>query len=147
MATLKLTSPAFANNQMIPQKYSCKGEDINPPLKIEGVPKNTKSLLLIVDDPDAPVGNWNHWIVWNIPPETSVIGENSVPQNAVLGMNDFRKLDYGGPCPPSGTHRYFFKICKSSLKKFTFSKSSIILHLRTLKRMLLIRLQPYNFCP
>ncbi len=104
---LKITSPAFENNGLIPSKYACDGEDVNPPLKIEGTPDGTQSLVLIVDDPDAPMGTWDHWIVWNIPP-TGIIEENSLP--GVEGLNDFQKKSYGGPCPPSGTHRYFFKV-------------------------------------
>ncbi len=109
MGELKLTSSAFENEGRIPDKYTCKGEDISPPLEIEGIPEGAKSLVLIIDDPDAPMGNWDHWIVWNIP-LVSKIEENSVPQGAVQGINDFRKHDYGGPCPPSGTHRYMFKL-------------------------------------
>jgi len=104
---LTVTSPAFENNKLIPAKYTCDGDDVNPLLIIEGVPEETKSLVLIVDDPDAPMGTWDHWVVWNIPP-TKRIEENSVP--GVQGLNDFRKHSYGGPCPPSGTHRYFFKV-------------------------------------
>jgi len=107
---LKITSPAFENQGFIPQKYTCDGENINPPLKINNLPSQAKSLVLIVDDPDAPMATWNHWLVWNIPPETKEIKENSFPQGAVLGKNDFGKLEYGGPCPPSGTHRYFFHL-------------------------------------
>ena len=107
---MRLTSPAFENNQLIPSKYTCDGEDINPPLRIEGVPEETKSLVLIVDDPDAPLGTWDHWIVWNIDPSTSLIEENKVPEGAIEGKNDFGKNSYGGPCPPSGTHRYHFKL-------------------------------------
>jgi hypothetical protein len=107
MEQLTITSPVFENNKPIPKKYTCDGEDVNPPLNIEGIPVGTKSLVLIVDDPDAPMGTWDHWVVWNIPPRNK-IDENSVP--GVEGLNDFRKHSYGGPCPPSGTHRYFFKI-------------------------------------
>jgi len=107
---MKLTSPVFENNQIIPKKYTCDGEDINPPLKISGVPEGTRSLVLIVDDSDAPMGTWDHWIVWNIDPSTSLIKENSVPEEAVQGMNSFGKQPYGGPCPPSGTHHYHFKL-------------------------------------
>jgi Raf kinase inhibitor-like YbhB/YbcL family protein len=107
---MKISSPVFGPNQLIPKKYTCDGENINPPLKIEDTPKEAKSLVLIVDDPDAPVGTWDHWLVWNIDPKTEEINENSVPEKAVLGTNDFGKLPYGGPCPPSGSHRYFFKI-------------------------------------
>ena len=107
MKELTITSPAFENNKSIPSKYTCDGNDVNPALNIEGIPDETKSLVLIVDDPDAPMGTWDHWIVWNIPP-TNKIEENSVP--GTEGLNDFRKHSYGGPCPPSGTHRYFFKV-------------------------------------
>jgi hypothetical protein len=107
MKEIVVTSPAFYHNQMIPRKYTCDGEDVNPALKIENVPEQAKSLVLIVDDPDAPMGTWDHWIVWNIP-RTSEVGEDTVP--GVEGLNSFGKHSYGGPCPPSGTHRYFFKV-------------------------------------
>jgi len=107
MKELTIISPAFESNKPIPSKYTCDGDDVNPTLNIEGIPEETKSLVLIVDDPDAPMGTWDHWIVWNIPP-TNKIEENSVP--GTEGLNDFRKHSYGGPCPPSGTHRYFFKV-------------------------------------
>ena len=107
---MKISSPAFEANQMIPPKYTCDGENINPPLQIADVPANTKSLILISDDPDAPMGTWVHWTMWNIPPETNEIGENSVPMGAVEGITSFGNKGYGGPCPPSGTHRYFFKL-------------------------------------
>ncbi len=110
MDALKLSSPVFQHNQMIPQKYTCDGADVSPPLLITNTPPGTKSLALIVDDPDAPAGIWVHWVLWNIDPKTTEIRENSVPAGAGQGMNDFRKPDYGGPCPPSGTHRYFFKL-------------------------------------
>ncbi len=109
MGNLKLTSPAFGDNSMIPAKYTCDGDDVSPELLIEGIPEEAKSLVLIIDDPDAPVGTWDHWIMFNIP-IVSKIEENSVPSRAVQGTNSFRKLDYGGPCPPSGTHRYMFKL-------------------------------------
>lgn len=109
MGELKLTSPAFENNGRIPAKYTCDGDDVNPPLNIEGIPADAKSLVLIVDDPDAPMGTWDHWIAWNIQ-IVSKIDENSIPKGAVQGLNDFKKHDYGGPCPPSGTHRYMFKL-------------------------------------
>ena len=107
---MKITSSAFEAYQLIPPKYTCDGEDINPPLTIEGVPAEAKSLVLIMDDPDSPSGNWDHWLVWNINPQTNEIKENSVPVGAILGINDFNKLEYGGPCPGSGTHRYSFRI-------------------------------------
>ena len=110
MDALKITSPAFQNNDNIPSKYTCDGSDINPSLMIENCPAGAKSFALICDDPDAPMGTWVHWVLWNIPPSVKEIKENSVPQGGVEGMNDFRKHSYGGPCPPSGTHRYFFKV-------------------------------------
>ena len=110
MGELKIASPIFENNENIPRKYTCDGMDISPPLLIENVPTDAKSLALIVDDPDAPMGTWVHWVVWNMNPGTKEIKENSVPEGAVQGNNDFRKQEYGGPCPPSGTHRYFFKL-------------------------------------
>ena len=110
MAALQVTSPAFQNNGHIPKQYTCDGKDISPPLVIENVPAETKSIALIVDDPDAPVGTWVHWVLWNIDPNTKEVAEAAVPQGAVEGMNDFRKHAYGGPSPPSGTHRYFFKV-------------------------------------
>jgi len=104
---LNVTSPAFMHKGLIPSKYTCDGQDVNPELDIGWIPAGTQSLVLIVDDPDAPMGTWDHWIVWNIPP-TGKIKENSVP--GTEGMNDFKKKSYGGPCPPFGTHRYFFKV-------------------------------------
>jgi Raf kinase inhibitor-like YbhB/YbcL family protein len=114
MKKLSVMSPTFENNQLIPAKYTCDGDDVNPPLTIEGVPEGTKTLALIVDDPDCPTGTWDHWIVWNIPATASKIAENTIPGNE--GMNDFRKRSYGGPCPPSGTHRYFFKVYALDVK-------------------------------
>jgi len=110
MSELSITSPAFLPDGIIPSKYTCDGADVNPPLLIGNVPEKTRSLVLIVDDPDAPVGTWVHWVVWNIGAGTKEIPENTVPPGALQGTNDFRKQEYGGPCPPSGTHRYFFKL-------------------------------------
>jgi len=107
MKELIVKSPAFENNKLMPKKYTCDGEDMNPPLTIEGTPEKAKSLALIVEDPDAPAGLWIHWVVWNIPP-TNEIKENSVP--GTEGLNTNNKRSYHGPCPPSGTHRYFFKV-------------------------------------
>lgn len=104
---LKLLSPAFEDGGIIPERYTCEGEDINPPLRIEDIPEGTKTLCLIMDDPDAPVGTFVHWVVWNIE-AMDEIKENSVPGKQ--GSNNFGKNDYGGPCPPSGEHRYFFKL-------------------------------------
>jgi len=110
MADLTITSPAFAGKSAIPARYTCDGEDINPALQIGAVPNGAKSLALIVDDPDAPAGTWVHWVVWNIPPQTREIPENGLPAGAVQGLNDWKRNSYGGPCPPSGTHRYFFRL-------------------------------------
>ena len=106
-ARMKLTSPAFSDDDFIPKIYTCQGNDISPPLIIENIPDNAKSLALIVDDPDAPGRGWVHWVLYNIP-IASKIEEKSIP--GVEGMNDFGRKHYGGPCPPSGTHRYFFRI-------------------------------------
>lgn len=106
----QLTSPAFANNEAIPDKYTCHGEDISPPLAISGVPPGTVSLALILHDPDAPSGDFLHWTVWNIPASTTELPENRVVAGAVEGLTDFAAVGYGGPCPPSGTHRYFFEL-------------------------------------
>jgi len=108
---MKILSPAFEHNSSIPAKYTCDGDNINPALQISEVPETSKSLVLIVDDPDATRGYaWLHWTVWNIAPETKEIAENSAPTNAVEGKTDFGTVGYGGPCPPSKTHRYFFKL-------------------------------------
>jgi Raf kinase inhibitor-like YbhB/YbcL family protein len=105
---LSIKSSAFENNKLIPAKYTCDGDNVNPPLTIEDIPEETKSIVLIIDDPDATMGTWNHWLVWNIPPATRKIEENTVP--GTEGINTYRKHAYGGPCPPYGTHRYFFKV-------------------------------------
>jgi Raf kinase inhibitor-like YbhB/YbcL family protein len=107
---MRIWSPAFEHNGFIPEKYTCDGENINPSLFIEDVPQKAKSLVLIVDDPDAPLGTFTHWVLFNIPPETFEIKEGEVPANALQGLNDFGNLNYGGPCPPSGVHRYFFNL-------------------------------------
>jgi len=106
---MKITSPAFNHNENIPSKYTCDGENISPPLEFSDIPENTKTLTLIMDDPDAPVGTFVHWIIWNIPATITEIqeGEDISYQQ---GLNDFKEICYGGPCPPSGTHRYFFKL-------------------------------------
>ncbi|MFH1455230.1 MAG: YbhB/YbcL family Raf kinase inhibitor-like protein [bacterium] len=107
---INLTSIVFKNNDLIPEKYSCRGENINPPLLFSNVPQETKSLALIVDDPDAPQGDWVHWLVWNIPADTTNIEEGFLPPGAVQGLNGSDNNKYFGPCPPSGTHRYFFRL-------------------------------------
>jgi Raf kinase inhibitor-like YbhB/YbcL family protein len=108
MNKLIVKSPAFEANTKIPKKYTCEGESVNPALTIEGVPKEAKSLALIFEDPDAVSGIFDHWIMWNIPPETSKIEENSAP--GVEGLNSGRRQGYYPPCPPSGSHRYIFKV-------------------------------------
>jgi len=106
---LQISSVEFDHNGKIPSRFTCDDQDVNPELRISGIPAETKSLALVMDDPDAPVGVWDHWVVWNINP-TEVIKENSVPEGAVQGRNGWGKNEYGGPCPPSGEHRYFFKV-------------------------------------
>lgn len=110
LGNMKLTSSAFSHNQSIPSKYTCDGDNVNPPFSILDVPQNAKSLVLIMDDPDAPAGTWTHWTLWNIYPKTKEIAENSVPTEAIRGKTSFGSTGYGGPCPPSDTHRYFFKL-------------------------------------
>lgn len=107
---MKIESTAFKDNELIPPKYTCDGENINPPLVISDVPENAKSLVLVVDDPDASGGTFVHWTVWNINPHIKEIPENSCPQNSVEGMTDSGRAGYCSPCPPYGTHRYFFKL-------------------------------------
>lgn len=109
-SNMQLASSSFTNNQMIQSKYTCDGENTSPPLTINGIPEKTRSLVLIVDDPDTPVGDWVHWLVWNINPNTGKIAEGEIPSKAIQGVNDFGENKYGGPCPPSGTHRYQFKL-------------------------------------
>jgi Raf kinase inhibitor-like YbhB/YbcL family protein len=111
---MKLKSSAFENNGKIPGKYTCDSENINPPLEISDIPENTKSLVLIMDDPDVPKtirqdGMWVHWVVFNIPPSIKKINENSQPEGT-KGAGTSGKLNYSGPCPPDREHRYFFKL-------------------------------------
>jgi hypothetical protein len=106
---MQIKSLAFKNGEYIPSKYTCDGENINPPLEVIDIPQNAKTWVLIVDDPDAPSKTWVHWLIWNIPVDNTSIQEGKPPENATYGTNDFSKPEYGGPCPPSGTHRYFFK--------------------------------------
>ena len=104
---LNIGSPVFKAGTAIPARHTCEGKDINPPLEIGNIPGGAKSLVLIVDDPDAPRGTWLHWLVWNIP-IVNRINENEIP--GVQGLNSFGRIGYGGPCPPSGIHRYYFKV-------------------------------------
>jgi Raf kinase inhibitor-like YbhB/YbcL family protein len=113
--SLMLTSSAFQEGQPIPRKYTCDGDDISPPLSWTGVPEDTASLVLICDDPDAPVGTWDHWVLYDLAPDLDGLPEavpssGEVPGGGVHGRNGWGRSDYGGPCPPGGTHRYFFKL-------------------------------------
>jgi Raf kinase inhibitor-like YbhB/YbcL family protein len=114
---IELTSPAFANGTTFPEQYTCQGKNISPPLKWSGVPSLAKSLVLIMDDPDAPIGTWVHWVLYNLPSSTTELPEgfgapgNKPADTAKPGKNDFKHLGYGGPCPPAGKpHRYFLKL-------------------------------------
>ncbi len=112
---IKIKSLAFEDGGMIPGKFTCDGLDVSPALEWESVPENAKTLAIICDDPDAPMGTWVHWVVFNIPAdlgglEEDVPADEVLPTGAIQGKNDFRRIGYGGPCPPGGTHRYFFKI-------------------------------------
>ena len=113
--TLVITSSAFSEGQAIPKRYTCDGPDVSPDLAWSGVPDGAASLALICDDPDAPMGTWVHWVLFNIPADADGLPAE-IPADAALesgarhGTNDFRRLGYGGPCPPGGTHRYFFKL-------------------------------------
>ena len=112
---MELTSSAFSEGRMIPGKYTCDGSDVSPPLNWKAAPTGTKSYVLICDDPDAPVGTWVHWVYYDIPAETESLPENVATDEqpahgGTQGINDFRKIGYGGPCPPGGTHRYYFKL-------------------------------------
>ena len=112
---IKITSSAFEHEGLIPAKYTCDGADVSPPLQWDAVPEGTKSIALISDDPDAPMGTWVHWVIFGLPADTRELAENIpsdkiLPSGAKQGTSDFGRIGYGGPCPPSGTHRYFFKI-------------------------------------
>lgn len=112
---MKLVSPDFEHEAVIPREYTCDGENINPVLYIRDVPSQAQSLVLLMDDPDVPTSvradnNWDHWVVFNIPPTTARIDKNSVPEGAIVGRSTSGANAYGGPCPPDGEHRYFFKV-------------------------------------
>jgi Raf kinase inhibitor-like YbhB/YbcL family protein len=106
-STLTVTSPDFVHEGEIPERFTCDGEDANPAFNIQGIPEGTKSLVIIMEDPDVPLTTFNHWVVWNIPPQENIAG-NSIP--GIQGRNSLGKSAYLGPCPPGGTHRYFFKV-------------------------------------
>lgn len=107
---LQLTSPAFDDNGFIPEDYTCDGTDISPPLSISGVAVEAESLVLVVDDPDAPGGSFIHWILYNINPQILEIPQDTIPADAMEGVNTYGNVGYGGPCPPAGTHRYVFTL-------------------------------------
>jgi len=112
---IKITSPAFEDGGLIPEEYTCDGMDVSPALGWDSGPEGTKTFALICDDPDAPMGTWVHWVLFNIPADVNELPEGIPPERELengtsQGMNDFHKIGYGGPCPPGGTHRYFFKI-------------------------------------
>jgi Raf kinase inhibitor-like YbhB/YbcL family protein len=112
---MQISSPAFMEGGMMPPNYSCDGRDISPPLEWKDIPAGTKSLALISDDPDAPMGTWVHWVVYDIPANTTSLNEDVKPEKEFKngmrqGNNNWPKIGYGGPCPPSGTHRYFFRL-------------------------------------
>lgn len=118
---MTITSSAFVEGGMIPLKYTCDGEDISPPLILDGIPNGTKSITLIADDPDAPMGTWVHWVLYNLPADSTAIPENiacdeTLENGARHGVTDFGRFGYGGPCPPSGTHRYYFKVYALDVK-------------------------------
>ncbi len=123
---MQILSPVFLNNQNIPGKFTCDGDSVNPPLEFKDVPKEAVSLALIMDDPDAPAGTWVHWTLWNMDPATTGIAENSVPPKAIAGQTSSGQNVYGGPCPPLGQHRYFFKLyaldIKLSLSSFSLKE-------------------------
>ena len=119
--SMKVTSPAFKEGDMIPAKYTADGRDISPPLKIEELPAGTQSIVIINDDPDAPAGTWVHWLVWNWPADKveipeAVPSDGTLPNGACQGRTDFGSTGYGGPAPPSGTHRYYFKVYALDVK-------------------------------
>jgi Raf kinase inhibitor-like YbhB/YbcL family protein len=113
---MKIESQSFKQGESIPSKFTCQGTDVSPGLLISDLPAQTQSLALIVDDPDAPAGLWVHWLLWNITNQTKEILENTVPAFAVQGKNSWGRSKYNGPCPPSGTHRYFFKLYALDIK-------------------------------
>lgn len=119
--SLALYSPAFPHGQAIPSRYSCDGEDLSPPLSWTGVPPTTETFALIMDDPDAPKGTWIHWVLYNIPAKQVGLPEGqpreaTLPDGSIQGGNSWSRLGYGGPCPPSGTHRYYFKLYALDVK-------------------------------
>ena len=119
--TMQISSPAFDEGAMIPPKYTCDDLDISPPIKWSEAPEGKKTFALICDDPDAPMCTWVHWVIYNIPADSNELAENlpateNLPDGSLQGRNDFGRIGYGGPCPPGGTHRYFFKLYALDVK-------------------------------
>jgi Raf kinase inhibitor-like YbhB/YbcL family protein len=131
---MEITSSAFDEGAMIPEKYTCDDMDISPPLTWSNVPEGTMTFAIICDDPDAPMGTWVHWVLFNIPPNINELSEDVpaseiLPNGAKQGKNDFGKIGYGGPCPPGGIHRYYFKVYALSEElneKAGISKSELL---------------------
>jgi Raf kinase inhibitor-like YbhB/YbcL family protein len=118
---IKIKSSVFDEGQPIPTKYTCSGIDVSPPLEWNSLPDETLSIAIICEDPDAPGGTWSHWVIFNLPADTISLSEHVMSReimdnNAIQGLNDFGKVGYGGPCPPSGTHRYYYKIYALDVK-------------------------------
>lgn len=138
--TFRIYSPAFDDGEPIPLSYTCDGADISPALQWEGAPSETKSFALIVHDPDAPVGDWTHWVLYNIPPGRQSLPESfsfegKSPDGIQQGRNSWHQIKYGGPCPPSGTHRYFFTL---------YALDSLLeLEVGASKQELMIAMQPH----
>jgi Raf kinase inhibitor-like YbhB/YbcL family protein len=138
---LKISSPVFDNNGQIPIRYGCGGENVNPLLEIENVPSKARSLALIFDDQDGPKGSYVHWILWNIDPKIREIRENSVPDGAEQGLNDFKKNNYKGPCPPKRSHRYVFKLYALDVRLKLSSKSTRAQLEKAMKRHIIAQAQ------
>ncbi|GBD04131.1 Putative lipoprotein LppC [bacterium HR19] len=151
---MEIKSSAFKNGERIPKKYTCEGEDFSPPLEWSGAPAGTKSFVIIVDDPDAPIGTFNHWVIYDIPSSYSSLKEN-LPKTPELqdkikqGTNDFGRIGWGGPCPPKGhgTHRYFFKLMALSVESLGLKpgarKSEVI---KAVEGKVLAEAQFYGTC-
>lgn len=130
MLELTIRSAAFAMNAAIPAKYTCSGQDVSPPISWSAAPEGTLTLAVLCDDPDAPVGDWVHWVIFNLPADTNELPESvppkaQLPNGAIQGMNDFGRVGYGGPCPPPGKpHRYFFTVFALDTKLALSSKAT-----------------------
>ena len=123
---MQIQSKAFENGERIPPSYTCDGENVNPPLSFSDIPKGVRSLVLVVEDPDAPAGLWVHWLVWNIPPHIEGVREGGIPTGAREGATSFGATRYGGPCPSEGEHRYFFKLYALDLELELSEKAGVV---------------------